>query len=49
MNESSSESHVNKSSNPEKVCKRFFSEEEDSGHVKYIYRIIDRLISIKVL
>ena len=35
--------------NPEKVCKRLFSEEEDSSHVECRYRIIGRLISIKVL
>ena len=35
--------------NPEKVCKRLFSEEEDSGHVKCRYRIIGKLISIEVL
>ena len=31
------------------VCKQLFSEEKDSGHVEYRYRIIDRLISIEVL
>ena len=35
--------------NLEKVCKRLFSEEEDSGYVECKYRIIGRLISIKVL
>ena len=35
--------------NPEKVWKRLFLEEEDSGHVECKYRIIDRLISIEVL
>ena len=35
--------------NLEKVCKRLFSEEEDSGHAECRYRIIGRLISIKVL
>ena len=45
----SSEVTQTKVRNPEKVCKRLFSEEEDSGHVKYRYKIIGRLISIKVL
>ena len=35
--------------NPEKVCKQLFSKKEDSGHVKYRYRIIDRLIFIEIL
>ena len=35
--------------NPEKVCKQLFSEQEDSSHVKCKYKIIGRLISIKVL
>ena len=35
--------------NPKKVCKQLFSEEEDSGHEKYRYGIIGRLISIEVL
>ena len=35
--------------NPNKVCKRLFSEEQDSSHVQYKYRIIGRLISIEVL
>ena len=35
--------------NPEQVCKRLFSEEEDLSHVKCRYRIIGRLISIEVL
>ena len=40
---------MDKSANPEKVCKQLFSEEEDSSHVKCRYRIIGRLISIEVL
>ena len=40
---------MDKSANPEKMCKRLFSEEEDSSHVKSRCRIISRLISIKVL
>ena len=35
--------------NPEKMCKQLFSEEEDSGHVEYKYKIIGKLISIKIL
>ena len=35
--------------NSEKVCKRIFSKEEDSGYVKYRYRIIGKLIYIEVL
>ena len=35
--------------NLEKVCKRLFSEEEDLSHIECRYRIIGRLISIKVL
>ena len=35
--------------NPEKVCKRLFLKEEDSGYVEYRYRIIGKLISIEVL
>ena len=35
--------------NLEKMCKQLFLEKEDSGHLKYRYRIIGRLISIKVL
>ena len=35
--------------NPEKVCKRLFSEEEDLCHVKCRCKIIGRLISIEVL
>ena len=34
--------------NSEKVYKLLFSKNEDSNNVKYIYRIISRLISIKV-
>ena len=41
--------HVNKSVNPEKVCKQLFLKEEDSSHVKYKCRTIGRLISIEVL
>ena len=33
----------------EKVYKQLFSEKEDLGHVKCRYRLIGRLISIKVL
>ena len=40
---------MNKSANPEKVCKQLFSEDEDSGHMEYRYKIIGRLISIEVL
>ena len=40
---------MDKSANSEKMCKRLFSKEEDSGHVKCRYRIIGRLISIEVL
>ena len=35
--------------NPEKVCKQLFLEEEDSGHMECRYKIISKLISIKVL
>ena len=35
--------------NPEKMCKQLFSDEKDSGHVKCRYKMIGRLISIKVL
>ena len=40
---------MDKSANPLRkvICTSF--QEEDSGHVEYRYRIIDRLISIKVL
>ena len=48
MNEAQLGGHINKNTNLEKVCKQLFSE-KDSGHVKCIYRIIVRLISIKVL
>ena len=44
----SSEVTWTKVRNPEKVCKQLFSEEEDSGHIKCRYRVISRLISIKV-
>ena len=40
---------MDKSTNPEKMCKQLFSKKEDFSHVKYKYRIIGRLISIKVL
>ena len=43
------EGHMNKKANPEKVCKQFFSKEEDLSHMKYRYIIIGRRISIKVL
>ena len=35
--------------NPKKMYKRLFSEEEDLDYITYRYRIIDKLISIKVL
>lgn len=35
--------------NPKKTYKQLFLEKEDSDHVKYIYRIINRLIFIEVL
>ena len=35
--------------NPKKVYKIFFSEEKDSDYVKYKYKIIGKLNSIKVL
>ena len=40
---------MNRMRNPEMVCKRLFSEKEDSGHLKCRCRIIGRLISIEVL
>ena len=40
---------MNKNANFVKVYKQLFSKEEDSGHVECRYRIIGRLISIKVL
>ena len=40
---------MDKSANPEKMCKQLFLEKEDSGHMKCRYRIIGRLISIEVL
>ena len=45
----SSEIMRTKVRNLAKICKQLFSEEEDLGHVKCRYRIISRLISIKVL
>ena len=44
-----SKSHVNKNANSEKIYKQLFLETKDSGHVKCRFRIIGRLISIKVL
>ena len=35
--------------NLEKMCKRLFSEKENSDHVECMYRTISKLISIKVL
>ena len=35
--------------NPEKIYKQLFLEKEDLGHMKYIYKIIDKLIFIEVL
>ena len=35
--------------NLKKVCKQLFSEKDDSGHVKYRYKIIGRLIFIEIL
>ena len=41
---------MDKSVNPEKMCKQLFLKEEDSSHVKYRCKIIiGRLFSIKVL
>ena len=40
---------MDKSTNPKKVCKRLFSEKEDSSYVKYRCRIIGRLIFIEIL
>ena len=40
---------MNKNTNLKKVCKQLFSEEKDSSHVKCRYKIINKLISIKVL
>ena len=40
---------MDKSANLKKVYKQLFSEEEDSNHVEYRYKIIGRLIFIKVL
>ena len=34
--------------NLENVYKQLFSEKEDSSHIKYIYKIIGRLIFIEV-
>ena len=35
--------------NIEKISKQLFSEKRDSDHMKYKYRIIYKLISIKIL